>query len=385
VTLHHPTVAVVGAGAVGAMTLWQLASRGVNAVGFDAYAPGHDRGGYGGQTRIFRVAYREGAEYVPLLRQSLHLWRDLESVTGTNLLTLTGGLTIAPEDHPDLAMVRRCARDFDLPHEELSARDVRLRYPQLPVDPGERAFLDHTAGVLRPERSVLAATGQAETLGATLHRYSPVTSIEPGDQGVLVRTAEAAHRVDHVVLTPGPWALERPELSALPLEVHQITTLWFQAREPWRFAPERTPIVIRSGPVAFSCFPAVDGETVKVSLHSLPRPRVASAEDVSRNPTPELVAAMREAVSQFLPGLHPDPVRVGAYADCFTTDGHAVVGQLDGLPGVTVLTGFSGHGFKLAPALGAIAADLAVEGHTEFDIAHLSPARLAPTPVEVTS
>lgn len=384
-TLGRPTVAVVGTGAVGAMALWQLAERGVDAVGFDAYAPGHDRGGYGGQTRIFRVAYREGAEYVPLLRRSLGLWRELESGTGSNLLTVTGGLTFAPENHPDLAMVRTCAQDFDLPHEELTAQETRLRFPQLPIDPGESAFLDHTAGVLRPERAVLAATGRAETLGATLHRYSPVTSIEPDDRGVLVRTADAEHRFDRVVLTPGPWALERPELAALPLEVHQITTMWFQARDPWRFAPERTPIVIRSGPVAFSCFPAVDGETVKVSLHSLPRPRIATAEDVARNPSRELVAAMREAVSHFLPGLHPDPVRVGSYADCFTTDGHAVVGELDGLPGVTVLTGFSGHGFKLAPVLGSIAADLALEGRTQHDITHLSPARFTNTPVEVTA
>lgn len=379
-----PTVAVVGTGAVGAMALWQLAGRGVNAVGFDAYAPGHDRGGYGGQTRIFRVAYREGAEYVPLLRRSLRLWRALESESGASLLTLCGGLTIAPEDHPDLAMVRQCARDFDLPHEELSATEVALRYPQLPVAPYERVILDHTAGVLRPERSVLAAADRAETLGATLHRYSPVTAIEPDGEGVVLRTARGEHRVDHVVLTPGPWARELAELAGLPLEVHQITTMWFQTREPGTFALERTPIVIRSGPIAFSCFPAVDGETVKVSLHSLPRPHVPSAEQVTRNPSPELTDAVRKAVSRFLPGLHPDPVRVGSYADCFTPDGHAVIGTLPELPGVTVLTGFSGHGFKMAPVLGGIAADLALEGSTEHDITHLSPTRYTHTTAEVS-
>jgi sarcosine oxidase len=206
--------------------------------------------------------------------------------------------------------------------------------------------------------------------------------MESGSDGVVLRTEQGEHRVDHVVLAPGPWALERPELAGLPLEVHQITTMWFQAREPWQFMLDRSPIVIRSGPIAYSCFPAVDGETVKVSLHSLPRPHVPSAEAVTRNPTPELTAAVREAVSRFLPGLYPDPVRVSSYADCFTTDGHAVVGELPGLPGVTVLTGFSGHGFKMAPVLGSIAADLALEGNTEHDISHLSPARFAPTPAK---
>lgn len=371
-----PTVAVVGTGAIGAMALWHLASRGVDAMAFDTYAPGHDRGGYGGQTRIFRVAYREGMEYVPLLRRSLHLWRQLETETATNLLTLTGGLTIAPPGHPELEMVRTCARNFDLPHTELSPEQAALQFPQLPLQSGEEAFLDHTAGVLRPERAVVAATSRAEALGATVHRYTPVTAIVPTGDRVTLRTAAGDHLVDHVVLAPGPWALDRAELSALPLEVHQITTMWFQAREPWRFAPERTPIVIRSGPIAYSCFPAVDGDTVKVSLHSLPRPHVRSAEDVSRNPTPELTRAMREAVTTFLPGLSPDPVRTSSYADCFTPDGHGVVGTLPDLPNVSVLTGFSGHGFKLAPTFGAIAADLAVDGHTPHDIVHLSPTRL---------
>ncbi|GAA4862861.1 N-methyl-L-tryptophan oxidase [Saccharopolyspora cebuensis] len=378
-TSTSPTIAVVGTGTVGAMALWQLARRGIAAVGFDAYAPGHDRGGYGGQTRIFRTAYREGAEYVPLLRRALEGWRTLETETGSTLLTRTGGLTIAPEGHPDLDMVRTCAAAFDLPHEELSPTESMERFPQLPVEPDETVFLDRTAGVLRPEKSVIAAATRAESLGATVHRYCPVQGIEADDHGVRLRTPEGQHRFDRVLLTPGPWATELAQSAALPLEVHQITTMWFQQRRPGEFGLERTPIVLRSGPTAYTSFPAVDGDTVKVSLHSVPRPRIPSAEHITRNPAPELVAAMREAVTRFLPGVHPDPVRVGGYADSFTPDGHAIAGHLPGLPNTTVLTGFSGHGFKMAPVLGEIAADLVVDGTTDHTITHLDPARYATT------
>jgi sarcosine oxidase len=41
-----------------------------------------------------------------------------------------------------------------------------------------------------------------------------------------------------------------------------------------------------------------------------------------------------------------------------------VVGLLPGVPEVTVLGGFSGHGFKFAPVMGDVAADLALQGHT---------------------
>lgn len=53
--MNQPTAAVVGVGSVGAMVLWQLAQRGVQAVGYDAYAPGHDRGAAGGESRILRA------------------------------------------------------------------------------------------------------------------------------------------------------------------------------------------------------------------------------------------------------------------------------------------------------------------------------------------
>ncbi|MFC7403675.1 N-methyl-L-tryptophan oxidase [Georgenia alba] len=373
-----PTVAVVGTGAVGAMALWHLAERGIRATGFDAFAPGHDRGGYGGQSRIFRMAYREGAEYVPLLQRSLELWRTLERETGTALLTTTGGLTIAPTGHPDLEMVRRCAAEFDLPHEDLGPADAADRFPHLPVEDGEEALLDHTAGVLRPERAVIAAAGRARSLGAQMHRYCPVSRIEPSAGGVRLTTPRGQETFDRVILAPGPWAREVEGLADLPLEIHQITTMWYQPRHPERFLPDRSPIVIRSGPIAYSTFPAVDGETVKVSLHSLPRPHVPSADHVSRNASPELLAGLHEAVTRFLPDLHPDPIRTGAYADCFTTDGHAIVGELPSLPGVTVLTGFSGHGFKMSPVLGEIAADLALTGATVHDVTHLTPARFLP-------
>lgn len=371
------SIAVVGTGTVGSMALLSLARRGVEDLhGFDAYAPGHDRGGYGGQTRIFRVAYKEGPEYVPLLQRSLQLWRQLEQDSGVSLLTLSGGLSIAPEGHPDLESVLRSIRAHDLPHELLTREEAGERFPHLPLGPGETAILDHTAGVLRPEQSVITAAEQAQKHGAQLHTYRRIEALVPDSDGVTVRTQDSERRFDHVILSPGPWSRELLELRELPLQVHQVTTMWFLARTPQAFAPETSPIVIRSGDIAFSCFPAVDGETVKVSLHSLPRPHTNSAEKIDRNPDPQLLAAMREAVITHLPDLIPDPVRIGTYADCFTPDNHGVIGSLDSLPHVTVATGFSAHGFKLAPAFGEILADLATTGATEHDIRHLTPSRL---------
>ncbi len=370
-----PRVAVVGTGTTGAMALWQLARRGVSAVGFDSYAPGHDRGAAGGETRIFRTAYREGTAYVPLLQRAQQLWRRLEDETGQHLLTMTGGLTIGPPDHPDVTTVLACAEQFGLKHEQLSSDEARRRFPQHPVRDGEVAVFDHDAGVLRPEPAVLAAATRAEELGAVIHRYNPVQDIAALEDGVVVRDQRSEHRFDHVVLAPGPWATSLPVFDFVALEVHQITTFWFPAKNAHDFAPSRTPVVIRCGDTAYSCFPAVDGRSVKVSVHSLQRPRIGNAEELTRSGPTEALHAARAAVAECLPGLHADPIRVSSYADCFTPDQHGLVGPLPGQRRLTVLAGFSGHGFKLSPVLGEVAADLATTGTTGHSITHLDPQR----------
>lgn len=370
-----PRVAVVGAGTTGAMTLWQLARRGIKAVGFDRYAPGHDRGAAGGESRIFRTAYREGPEYVPLLRRSHELWRELESTAGVDLLTLCGGLSIGAEHDPEIKAVIACADEFDLSYELLGPDEAGDRFPEHPVRAGEVAVLDHAAGVLRPEPAVLAAAVAAERLGARIHRYDLVERIEPDGDSVVVHTRYDRDEFDHVVLAPGPWVRDLSPLAYVPFEVHQITTCWFPLREPPGRTVDDKPIVIRSGEVAYSCFPAVDGWSVKLSTHGVVRPRIDSAEALSRKAPAEMFAGARRTAAEFLPAVYPDPIRIGTYADCFSPDGHGLVGPLPGHDNITVLAGFSGHGFKLSPVIGEIAADLVIDGTTERGISHLDPAR----------
>lgn len=368
-------VAVVGSGTTGSMGLWALARRGVSATGFDTFAPGHDRGAAGGESRIFRTAYKEGPEYVPLLQRAYELWRELERTAPVPLLTLSGGLTIGATTHPDVRTVIACAEKFDLEHEILDSTELSRRYPEYPVHDGEVAVLDRSAGVLAPEPAVLTAAMRAEELGATIRRYCPVRSITPHARGITIRTDETKENFDHVVLSPGGWATTQELLDYVPLEAHQITTFWFPAREPTRYTPDRMPIMIRCGTPGFSCFPAVDGVSVKMSITQAERPRVGTPDQLPRSAPTDALHTARETVGELLPGLHPNPIRIGTYADCFTPDHHGMVGAIPGHSNLTVLSGFSGHGFKLAPAIGEVAADLVLDGKSTQQIAHLDPSR----------
>jgi sarcosine oxidase len=373
-------VAVVGVGTMGSMTCWQLARRGVSVLGFEQFAPGHDRAGAGGETRIFRTAYLEGAQYVPLLLAAQREWRRLEAECGRDLLTLAGGLMIGDPDGEFLRTVRASIRAHDLPHEELDAAQAAARYPHHRLGPGEAMILDRQAGFVRPELATALAALQCERIGGRVIRRDPVLDIAPDADGVVIRTATRTWRVGQVIVTAGAWTRRLLGPAAPELDVQRLVMTWFPARDPALFTVARFPIFIRqTGGYDISGWPSMDGASVKVAVN-YGYDRVPDPDRLDRGVPDRLLAPIRSAVAELLPGLLPDPVRIGAYLDGYTADHHAAVGHAPGLPNTLLACGFSGHGFKLAPAIGLALADLAVDGRTGLPIDHLDPARRQPAP-----
>jgi sarcosine oxidase len=168
-----------------------------------------------------------------------------------------------------------------------------------------------------------------------------------------------------------------------------VLLTWHMADDPAAYRPDRFPIFIRiSEGVHISGFPSLDGGSVKIAV-TASFTDLADPDDLDRNVAPEILTATNDAVARFLPGLIPAPLRVSAYMDGYTPDGHALVGPMPETPNVWLLGGFSGHGFKLAPAIGQAAADLIQHGKTDLPITDLSPSRWdeqlsAPGPGEAT-
>src|ERR1041384_4819353 len=108
---------VVGLGGMGSAALYHMARRGKRVLGLDRFSPPHARGSSHGASRIIRLAYYEHPSYVPLLRRSYELWRELEGEAGESLLTITGSLDIsARDDRIVVGSLASCAQ-HDLPHE----------------------------------------------------------------------------------------------------------------------------------------------------------------------------------------------------------------------------------------------------------------------------
>ncbi|MFZ0217940.1 MAG: N-methyl-L-tryptophan oxidase [Candidatus Dormiibacterota bacterium] len=369
-------VAVLGGGTMGAMTLWRLAARGVRAVCFEQFSPGHDRGAAGGETRIFRTAYLEEPRYVPLLREAQLLWRVLEAETGRSLLELNGALMVGDVESPHMQNVTRSIDEYGLRHQRLTASQLAERYPQHQTLVGDAAVLDLDAGFLRSDLALVAAAQRAEALGAAVHRYERVESLDWDEAGVTLRVDGGTQRFRTVVVAPGPWAGKLlPQLSSL-LTLKRPTQAWFAAREPAQFAPARNPVLLRmSGAEHAYVLPTVDGLAVKMGLSSDGHEPVADPDRLDRALTVPQMRQYRDVARAILPGVFPDPIRYGAYVEAYTPDGHGLVGRLPGAEHVVLLGGFSGHGFKFAPLFGDIAADLVLDGSTRRPIRHLAPER----------
>jgi sarcosine oxidase len=177
------------------------------------------------------------------------------------------------------------------------------------------------------------------------------------------------------VVTPGPWAGKvLPELAAL-VDVRKAVSAWFVGKEPGAFDPANFPCFIRATPREYYGLPAMAGNGVKLGLSGAVNRPVADPDALERTVPLDEVQAFRELVAESFPGLHPDPIRVTAYMEGYTQDGHGIVGRLGGEERLTAVTGLSGHGFKLAPALGEIAADYALNGSSHNTIPLLNPER----------
>src|SRR5881392_3532180 len=122
--MAHFEVVVCGLGAMGSAALYQLARRGVPVLGLERFEPGHDRGSSHGTTRIIRLGYFEHPSYVPLLRRTYALWRELEAASGQTLMHITGIVEIGPPDGTVVPGTLAASRLHDLPHEVLKADAV---------------------------------------------------------------------------------------------------------------------------------------------------------------------------------------------------------------------------------------------------------------------
>src|SRR5688500_3346929 len=180
---------------MGSAASYQLASRGANVLGIEAFERAHSLGSSGGLTRIIRLAYFEHPDYVPMLRTAWDMWPRIEAEAGAvgALLKVTGGLRIGRRRSAVLGGAPRRADTRGLGHPLLDAAETRRRFPALNVDDDMAALHEPLAGMLFPERCIDAHLTLAQRRGAELQFGERVSGWSADGAGVTVTTDQGTY------------------------------------------------------------------------------------------------------------------------------------------------------------------------------------------------
>ena len=379
-------VIVLGLGACGAATTYQLAKRGARVLGIDQFSPPHPFGSTHGDTRVTRLAIGEGAHYTPLAIRSHAIWREIEAGTGADLLTTNGGLIISGADAADFhgspffANTVAAAERHGIAHEMLDAAAIRRRFPQFAVGDDAVAYYEPSAGFVRPEACVKAQLSLAEKHGAVLHRNERVLGFDVTATGVMVRTDKASYQAGQLIVAAGAWAPSfLPPDTAELFNVYRQVQFWFDVEDVDAFEPEWFPIFIwdlPNGKGGVYGFPARDGPRggIKVAVENYER--TTTPDMVQRDVSPdEARSVFDQFIAPHIRGVTSRCVRSLSCLYTVTRDFGFVIDRHPQFERVIVASPCSGHGFKHSAAVGEALAQLAMDGVSSLDLRHFGLGR----------
>lgn len=369
-------IVVLGLGAMGSATLFQLASRGADVLGIDQFHPPHELGSSHGETRVTRLGVAEGPALAPLVKRSHEIWKELEERTGESLFGQVGFLAISSEaprpgatDYVErtLAVARRSGTR----HELIDPAEARRRYPWLNLAETDRVYFEPEGGYLRPENCVATQLRLATAAGARLALDTRVEAIVPHPDHVEITTHEGTIRADRVVVSAGAWAgrLLGPHVSALLRPTREILH-WYELEPSAPAAWGEAPVYIwsygHSAEEGFYGFPAFDG-AVKLA-HGEKTHRVDPDDYDRSSAEAESRAFYQRSIGGRLKGLRADQSRRKTCLYTVSPDGGFIIDQWPESERVLVVSPCSGHGFKHSAAIGEAVSQQLLDRSSRIDL-----------------
>ena len=356
-------IVVIGLGAIGSATLYQLSKSGKKILGIDRFEPPHTLGSSHGESRITRLAVGEGEEYVSLAKRSHQIWRELEVESGAKIMTRTSGILMDSGVQPwgkhggegfwDSTV--SFAKSHQVSHTILDSKTLKSRFPAFQLESSGKVYLEDEAGFLRPELAIRMQLDLARKNGAGISVNTEVEELRKEGDSVLIRMKDGEVLADRVLLSAGGWVKgflgekEKPDFKICRqilhwLEIDTDFTDW--TKYPvwmWGFGPKAEDFIYG--------FPSLDGKTVKLATESfveVPHPdfldRTVRREEQDQFWEEKLVGRIR--------GLRRNFVKSAVCFYTVTADARFVIKRLDGMENVLVASACSGHGFKHSAALG---------------------------------
>jgi len=363
-------VLIIGGGGAGCSAALHLAWRGARVILLERGLVGSQASGanYGG----VRQQGRHPAE-LPIAKRSHALWRRLPELIGTDCeFVQTGHLKLARNEAEaaELLAYLDVAASHGLQLEFLDGMALRRRFPWLGPAAVAGSFAPED-GSANPRLLSPALARAARQAGATLLEQTGVTDCRHENGRFVVETATRRFRAGRLLNTAGFWGGQ--------------VAAWFGEAVPIR---HHTPNMMVTEPIPYTIEPNVGVAGGNVYLRQIPRGNVIigggygmgdPVVPMSRPLAQVTLQAMRRAAA-LVPALAGvSVIRSWSGIDGMMPDKIPVVGPSSTTPGLFHAFGFSGHGFQLSLAIGAILCELALDGRTETPLEGLSIRRfLAP-------
>jgi sarcosine oxidase len=359
---------VVGLGGLGSAALYRLAAElGPGVLGIEQFELGHRRGASQDHSRIIRLAQHE-EQYAALAAPAYKAWDEIETESGQQILTITGGLVI--EDRVARRGTDTGARNiegytamfdrFGVGYELLDADGLVARWPQFRVSGGEQALYQSQSGIVDAARSNAVHVALARAHGAEVRARTPVRAVRPDGDGVAVVTDDGVLRADRVVVASDAWTnrVLAETGASLPLTVLQEQVTYYATPHLAEFAPSRFPVFMWHGTHNFYGFPVYGEVATKLGQHM--GGHETTADDRTFEADPVRRARYDAFVDEHVPRFGGPELYTKTCLYTVPPDQNFVLDTLPEHPQVVVANG-AGHAFKFAALIGQLLADLAME------------------------
>ncbi|CAM0951648.1 unnamed protein product [Alopecurus aequalis] len=362
-------VIVLGAGIMGSCAAHAAASRGATVLLLERFDLLHHLGSSNGLSRTIRDAYPK-PHYPPMVRLARRLWAHAEADAGYRVLTPSPHLSIGQRSDASLLAAVKNGGGAEVDVDERWAGVFRV------PDGWVTAVSELGGGVLNATKAVAMFQALAVRKGAVVRDNTEVVGIvkEAGENGgvrVVTSKGEEFHGAKCVV-TVGAWtsklvkSVAGLELPVQPLHMHSLY---------WKIKPgNEQELTAEAGFPTFSSH----GDPHVYSTPSLELPGLIKINYDSGPPCDpdsrdwgsgvgDAAAQVARWIEEFMPG-HVEtaggPVVQHSCMYSMTPDKDFVIDFLGGEFGQDVVlgAGFSGHGFKMGPAVGTILAEMAIHG-----------------------
>ena len=367
---------IIGGGVIGCAIQYHLAQLGIsNTVLLERDVLGS--GSTGRSQAICRMHYSNRVT-TQLAWQSLQVFADFDARVGGRSGFVNTGYLVVVNQADQRGLERNVAmhQELGVPTSVVSQDDLARLAPMVTLYDDERAAWEPESGYAGPYQTTVSYAARSREAGAVIASRNPASGIETGSDRVRAVVTAAGDRIvtDTVIVAAGPWSKQvlagvGVDVPLLPVR-HQVATV----ARPVELVPQHPTV----GDISQSFSFRPDGSNFTTMGFG----------DDEEQPDPEVypqgidldsAASARAKLARRIPAMSDSYYR-GGWSGLFTTtpDWHPILDSVPGVDGLFCAVGFSGHGFKLSPAIGKAVAELVAEGKArDVDLSPLRFSRFA--------